>query len=846
MWKTARKNLYAHKLRLALTALAVVLGVAFMAGTFVLTDTIKHDVGGLFKQTTSGYDAVVRATTPYSATPAGGGGGGGISNSRPLTPESLLAIVKSTPGVAAADGSVQGQLSLAQPSGKLIKPKGGAPTLGFAWVPDHELSSLVLRSGRAPTKDGEMVIDAATAKSAHLSVGSPVTVIGNAPPERFTVVGVVGFGKNDTIVGATIVAFDTATTQRLVGKPGYFTQIDVKASSGTSVSLLISAIQTRLPKGYEAVTSATVAQEGANVLDTFINQLNDFILAFALIALFVGAFLIFNTFGILVGQRTRELALLRALGASRRQVTSSVILESFFTGLVGSIIGLVVGVLIAGGLLAALKSVLDLGSTSLQILPRTIIVALVAGTLITVVSALGPSIRASRVPPVAAMRDDATIAESSLRRRAISGTVVLVVGLVVLAAGLFGHGGIGIVGLGAAVTFVGVAMLVPFIASPLARAIGSPLTLTGVTGQLGRENAARNPRRTAATAAALMIGLAVVAAIATLGSSATASFSALFNHSFKADYVIDSGQNSFPTTAESALRSAPGVTLFSPYTEVQWHQGGASKMMAAIDPVTGPKLVDIEMVTGSTAALANNEILVDKTVAKNDHLHVGSTLQMGFASTGIKTYTVGGTYKTNQFLDDYLGSTAIARANSNQPMDEALLVSVAHPGPAAEAALTKSLAAYPQLTVKTGKQFKADQEKMVQGFLRFVYVLLAFSILIALIGVINTLALSVLERTREIGLLRAIGMVRRQVRSMIRGEAVVVSVLGAALGLVLGVGFGTAIVKALSSQGIGTLVVPFTTIIVVLILAGLFGIFAAVFPARRAAKLDVLQAVYTV
>ena len=469
-----------------------------------------------------------------------------------------------------------------------------------------------------------------------------------------------------------------------------------------------------------------------------------------------------------------------------------------------------------------------------------------AGTLITVVSALGPSIRASRVPPVAAMRDDAVIAESSLRRRATIGTIVLVIGLVVLAAGLFGSAGIAIVGLGAAVTFIGVAMLVPFIASPLARIIGAPLTLTGVTGRLGRENAARNPRRTSATASALMIGLAVVAAIATLGSSATASFSALFNHSFKADYVITSSQGSFVTTAENAVKSAPGVTLFSPYTEVQWHEGTSTKMMAAIDPVTGPKLVDIEMVTGSTAALANNEILVDKTVAKNDHLHVGSTLMMGFGSTGVKPYTVGGTYKTNQFLDNYLGSTAIATANTNQPMDEALLVSVANPSPAADAALSRALVAYPELTVKTGAQFKHDQEKQIQGFLRFVYILLFLSIFIAVVGVINTLALSVLERTREIGLLRAVGMVRHQVRTMIRGEAVVVSILGAVLGLVLGVGFGAAIVKALSGEGIGTLVIPISTIIVVLILAGVVGVLAAVFPARRAAKLDILRAVSTV
>jgi len=307
--------------------------------------------------------------------------------------------------------------------------------------------------------------------------------------------------------------------------------------------------------------------------------------------------------------------------------------------------------------------------------------------------------------------------------------------------------------------------------------------------------------------------------------------------------VVVTNNGEFSKQVEPIISSAPGVVAISPFTEVQFHIGKAAHVMAALDPVTGPQLADIHIVTGSTSALAAGQILVDTNVAKSDHYAVGTKIPMGFGSTGVHTYTVGGTYKPNQLFDSYLGPISIATANSNQPVDEAILVKVDKASPAAQAALTKAIAEYPQLSVKTAAQYANAQKNQITGFLRFVYVLLAFSILIALIGVINTLVLSVLERTHEIGLLRAIGMVRRQVRTMIRGEAVVVSVLGAVLGLVLGVGFGAAIVSALSSSGIGTLVIPVPTIIVVLVLALLFGIFAAIFPARRAARLDVLKAI---
>ncbi len=843
MWRVTIKSLAAHKLRLALTALAVVLGVAFMSGTFVLTDTIKHDINGLISQSTAGRSAVVRARAPY-----GDKSGGFAQDVRPLTPESLQQVVRSVPGVAAADGTLQGQVTLIH-DGKVVKTKGNAPTIALNWEPDRVLTSLTLRSGHAPVGTSQFVIDAATAKSASLRLGDDVTVIGNHGPESFTLVGIVGFGKAATLAGATLAAFDTETTQDLVGKPGYFTSINVAAAKGVATDTLLSAIGARLPAGFEVVSEATVVAQTSAGVDSFINTFNTFLLFFAGIALFVGAFLIFNTFSILVGQRTRELALLRAVGASRSQVTRSVLSEATLTGLAGSIVGLVVGIPLAAGLYSLLSTLgLSIPSQGLRILPRTIIVSIVVGTVITVASVILPARRAGRVPPVAAMRDDAVIEETSLRRRAVIGGAVLVLGVLALISGLSASNGIGLVGLGAALTFVGVAMLVPFIAAPMARALGSPLpTLQGVTGRLGRENAARNPRRTAATASALMVGLGVVGAVATLASSASASIGGLVDRTFNADYVITTSANQglFSSAAESVVRNAPGVVVSSPFTEMDWHDGNVSHGLSAVDAVTGPQVLNIDVVSGSAAALGRGQVLVDSTVARHDHLSVGDVLPMGFAETGVKPVTIGGTYKPNQLLDSYVISTALLSQNVATRQDIAILVRTSSAGPAEQAALKSALSDYPQLSVQTGAQFKASQKKQINSFLAIVYVLLALSIIIALIGVVNTLALSVLERTHEIGLLRAVGMYRRQVRRMIRAEAVVVSLIGAVLGLALGIGLGATIVHAANSSGINELAIPWRTIIVVLVAAAIFGVFAAVFPARRAAKLDVLTAVKT-
>lgn len=841
MFKATIKSLLAHKLRLALTALAVVLGVAFMSGTFVLTDTIKHTFDSLFAQTSAGKDAVVRGIDPY------GNNNTNFGADRPLTPESLLATVRATPGVAAADGNVSGLVTVLSHAGKAVSSH--APTIATAWQPDRRLSALNLRSGRAPTGPTEMTIDKSTADKQHFAPGQQITVIGNQGPHQYTLVGITGFGSTDNLAGAALVSFDLPTAQQVAGKPGYLSEIDVEAVPGTASTTLLSDVGDRLPHGFEVVTGAQAAAQQASSVTQGLNQFNTILLVFAGIALFVGAFLIFNTFSILVGQRTRELSLLRAVGASRRQINASVLGEAFFTGLFGSVVGLGIGVALAAGLYSLLSALgVDLPRSALQFEARTAIVGLIVGTVVTLVSAVLPAVRAGRIPPAAGLREDTVVQDTSMRRRATTGAAVTLAGVLVLAVGLFASAGILAVGIGAAVVFIGVAMLVPFAVKPLIGFLGRPLpAVAGVTGRLGKENAARNPRRTAATASALMVGLALVAAIATLGQSATASFNGLFDKSVKADYVLTaSGMSTMAPTAERTVATVPGVTAVSPVRQADWHLGRVGKQVTGIDPVGGPQVLTLNMVSGSVQALARNELLVDNTVAKNDHYRVGQTLPMGFTATGVKQVVIGGTFKTNQFLGNYVVSSQFLAANVNQVQDQVIGLRTTAVSNEMTAALQAATRSYGNIKVQTAAQFKSDQKKQLSTILAIVYALLGLSIVIALIGVVNTLALSVMERTREIGLLRAVGMQRRQLKQAIRSESLLVSVMGAILGLALGIGLGAAVVSALGSSFITTLAIPVPTIIVVLVLSAIFGVGAAVWPARRAAKLDVLEAIYTV
>ncbi|HEX3620701.1 MAG TPA: FtsX-like permease family protein [Acidimicrobiales bacterium] len=837
------KGIFAHKLRLFLTAFAVVLGVSFVAGTFVLTDTINHTFDVLFHTINAGVDVSVRAASGF-------GNDNSTGTSRDTVSASVLDTVKKVPGVAVAEGAVGGYAQLVDKSGKAITT-AGAPTLGVSWTANPDLSPLRLRSGREPRKDGEVVVDAGTAKAHKLAVGDQVKILFQGPSENFTIVGVTGFGSADNLAGATLAAFDVTTAQRVLGKVGAFDSIDVKATSGVSTLTLRDRVAGVLPPGVEVVTSQQVADESAKQVQQALSFLGTALLVFAGISLFVGGFIILNTFSILVAQRTRELALLRALGASRRQVMLSVVAEAGVVGLFASIVGLGLGILVAIGLQSLLKAFgIDLPTSGTKVLPRTVIVSLIVGLVVTVLSSIASARRASKIPPMAALQGAGVEQGGSLRRRATVGVIVAVLGAAAMLRGLFagGSGALPLLGLGAAVVFVGVALLSPLASGPMARVIGAPLPrMAGVSGVLGRQNAMRNPRRTAATAAALTVGLALVATVSVLAASIKSSAADVVDKYLAADYIVGaSGFNpTISTDLAARLSKAPELAAVSALQTGEWKSQGQTRTLDGGDPATLGQVLKLDVTAGDIGGLSRGELLVDETEFKDKHYKIGEIVPMTFARTGTQDIRVAGTYAKNDLLGNYLVSTATYDANFTDRLDFVVLAKAA-PGvaPATSRAAVEAVAKdFPNVDVRDQAQFKKQQEQQVNKVLGLVTALLALSIIIALFGIVNTLALSVFERTRELGLLRAVGMARRQVRSMIRGESVIIAVLGAVLGLAVGVLFGWAIVAGLSDQGITHVVVPGGQLVLYVVLAAIAGVVAAVFPARRAARLDVLAAI---
>ncbi len=836
------KGLLAHKLRLALTALSVVLGVAFVSGTFVLTDTINHTFDKLFNEVSAGVDVSARARSGF-------GQGGGVDVSRDTVPENLLATVRAVPGVRVAEGTVGGLAQIVDPKGKAITTTG-APTLGFNWTTEPSLSPLRLRDGRAPQRDGEVVVDVRTAKDHKLKVGDHVRVVFRTGTAPFTIVGLTGFGEADNLAGATIAAFDLRTAQDHFGKQGVFDSIDAAKTDGVTALELRQRIQNALPPNVEAVTSDQVAKENADSIQQFTGVFSTALLAFAGISLFVGAFIIFNTFSILVAQRTRELGLLRALGASRRQVMGSVLAEALIMGVVSSAVGLALGVGFAIGLQKLLGAFgLDLPTSTTQFLPRTVIASVIVGVGVTFVAAIAPGRRAGRVSPMAALRAEGGDTGGSLRTRSIVGLVMGAVGAATLFVGLFGKldNGLPLVGLGAALTFMGVATLSPLVARPLARFIGAPLMRLGLASKLGRQNAMRNPRRTAATAAALMIGLGLVGAVSVLGSSIKKSTTETFDRSLKADFAVANDQFGPVISPELAktLARRPEMAAVSGFTSGEWQLDGESKQVAAGDPATLNQLLNVQIKQGDYSSLAAGNLFVEERTAKDKHYSVGDTVEMTFARTGTQQVRIGAIFARNELLGRYLISDDLYDRNFTDRFDFVVMAKIA-PGVSAGTArstIQDVVDEFPGVKVRDQTQVKADNRKQVNQILALVTVLLMLAIIIALFGIVNTLALSVFERTRELGLLRAVGMARRQVRAMVRAESVITSVMGAVLGLAVGIVFGVALQKALDSQGITSLVIPVVQLASYVVLAALAGVFAAVWPARRAARLDVLAAI---
>ncbi len=845
MWRATFKGLFARKVRLGLTALSVVLGVAFVAGTFILTDTISRVFDDLFATANRGVAVEVTGVAEFD--PGGIAGEGAGTGER--VPGSLLETIREVDGVQTAEGTLSGYAQLVDEDGEAISPTS-APTLGMTWSDDPDLNQWRLRTGRSPTIEGEIVVDALTARTAELQVGDRVTVLLQGPSMDATIVGVAGFGEADNLAGATMVAFDPDTAQIAFDGRGMFDSILASSEPEVSSQTLKSRVADVLPAGYQARTGVESAQQTAGDVNDSLSIFNISLLVFAAISLFVGAFIIYNTFQILVTQRTRELALFRALGATPAQVQRSVIAEGAIVGIFASAVGLGAGFLIAIGLRELLKAFgVDLPSTTLQLLPRTIIVAFVVGVGTTLVSSIVPAVRASRVPPIAALRESQPTEYRGSRRRTITGTVITAVGVGILILGLFGglSNAAAVVGTGALTVFIGVAALSPLIVRPVARFLGAPLPrLAKMSGKLGRENAIRNPKRTASTAAALMIGLGLVAFVSIFAQSVKASSDKILRETVKADYLVSSETfMGFSQDVAGRMRSDGTFASVTPFRVGTFGIRGAAQQLQGVDTATVEDVIQIEMKAGSVADLGDGEILVFEDQATTNGWDLGDAIDAEFARTGAQRLRIEGIYTDDRILGPYVVNLPTYEQNFVAQLDFLVLARTAPGVSQAEArgAADRVAEEFPSVKVEDQAQYRASQAALIDQLFGLVAALLGLAIWIAAIGIVNTLALSIYERTREIGLLRAIGMSRREVRSMIRWESVIIAVFGSLLGTLVGMFFGWAMVQALSDVGISELAIPGGQLVIYVLVAAAIGVLAALRPARQAARLDILRAI---
>ncbi|MFJ5265364.1 ABC transporter permease [Streptomyces sp. NPDC088387] len=852
MLKATLRSFLAHKGRLLLSALAVILSVAFVAGSLIFSDTVSRTFDRLFASTAA--DVTVSPREDLSeAIPSG---------RTPTLPASLADRVSRVDGVAAAraDVDVEG-LTVADAENESVGPTTGAPTIGTAWAPT-ERSPVELTSGRAPEGDGQVLIDSETADRKDVAIGDPLTVI--APPGSFRVevVGIVTF--TTTNPGAALVFFDPAAAQeRLLGDPDAATSITVDAADGVSDETLKQRVAGALGDGsYELRTAGEQAESDVEQLGGFLDVIKYVMLGFAGIAVLVGVFLIVNTFSMLIAQRTRELGLLRALGADRRQVRRSVLLEALLLGLVGSTAGLAAGIGLAAGLIELMNLLgMNISSAEMVVGWVTPVSAYVVGLGVTFVAAYLPARRAATVSPMAALAD-AEIAEVGrpLTVRAVVGSVVGVAG----AAALVGCAvssdtatAASLLGLGVALTLIATVIAGPLLVRPVIRVLGGAFpALFGSVGRMSQRNALRNPRRTGATAAALMVGLALVGGMSVASASMTASFDQEIDRTLGADFVV---QNSnfvpFPQEVTDRVADTDGVGLvvrskFAPVA-VRLPDGDRVETTAAGYDTELDQVANIQYAQGdSAAALAENRMAMDRDFAADHGVRVGSTVAVQFQSGRTAELTVGAL--TDQQSADGFGTTGglffgLSTLDTYAPGGQDTVVYVnAASGTSADdlrAALERTLDPYPQVQVRDIADYKQLVHDQIAVLLYLVYALLGLAIVIAVLGVVNTLALSVVERTREIGLLRAIGLARRQLRRMIRLESVVIAVFGAVLGLALGLVWGVCIQQVLALQGMTALAIPWTTIVAVVVGSAVVGVVAALLPALRASRMNVLAAI---
>jgi putative ABC transport system permease protein len=915
MFALALRNLWAYKRRLLTSAFSVVLGISFLSGSFVFTDTLKGLFNDLFSSSVKGIDTVVRPKVGFAD---GAGGTSATSDDGPyrggrLIPVSLVEKVAAIDGVAAVEASSQGYAQVLNKKGKLVGGSG-PPTFGFSWISDPELASYKLFNGRAPKADNEVVLDRSVIKKTGFKIGDKVKIVSAKPVREFVLVGDATFGSSDGALGATASLFTPKTAQELTGRVGEASQLIIRAKPGVTQDALAKSVSKALASDtasggapLEVITGEALDKETQGFVNTIFKFINTFFNAFAFIALFVSIFVISNSFSILVKQRTRENAMLRTLGASSKQILATTFGEALAVGLLASAVGVVAGMGVAIGIRKLLEVTGGGGlpSSGLLLLPRTVIVGLLVGTLVTVLSAIAPAIKASRIKPLAALQDARIDDSGYSKKRLFFGIAFLTGSAAMLIYGLTLEGGDGakIVGIAAALCLMGTIFIGPVLARPIAGVLGRPwfglvigafgvltvlgslaLAIKGITsskpvlllsaisgipigiylvmtalssrkveGQIARENAVRNPTRTSATALALTIGVGLVSAILVFSQSLTGTFKGALEKAIRANYVVKAGNDfGIPAEVTGKVAELPGVVAWSGKRTEEIRFGfplPRSRQIAAVDPEKFLQVFNLGKTTGDFSGLNKPDtVAIAENSAKDNNYKLGDTINGSFRTGAKVKLTIVAFYENAEGLNNTYYVTSESTMSKYVPSAVKDFIYIRTDGKddkgfqkAADAALKD----FPTADLQTKKAFEDDSIGQLNQFLSVVYALLMLAILIAILGIANTLRLAILERTREIGLLRAVGMSRQQMKDSIRWEAIVVATFGAVIGLVIGTGFGSALVHVLGKDGSLKLTVPWPNLAGLTLLASLVGLYAARKPAKVAAKLNILQAIAT-
>ncbi|MFZ1362251.1 MAG: FtsX-like permease family protein [Candidatus Nanopelagicales bacterium] len=843
MFKVALRNLTSHKRRLIGTTSAIVLGVAFLVGTLVLSDTMRASFDQVFSEVNKGIDAAVVSDTPVSDQ---------MSMDAGSVPESLIAKIKADPKVKAVSGEISG---VAQIIGKDGKPIGGdgPPAIATNWITEEALNPFNLATGAAPAKSGEIVIDEASSTKADLSVGSKTKLL---VPEPFdvTVVGIAKFGSQTSLGGASYAGMYLADAEKLFSFPGQVSQISVQAQDGVSQEELVASIKPLLPEGTKAITGAELTdQQNKEVSEGFLDFFSMFLLVFAIVALVVASFSIYNTFAVIVAQRMRESALLRALGATRGQVLGAQAFEALLVGIIASVVGVVVGLGVAAGLLALLQAAgAGLPSNGLTIGVGSLVAGVIVGIVVTLFASVFPAIHASRVPPLAALRDMAVDRSDTSKVRKYLGGGILVIGLLLAISLVFNSTSAlaARVVLACILTFLGYIMFAPVAARPAARVLGWPIAkLRGVPGSMAQRNAMRNPRRTASTSAALLVGVAVVSLFTIFAASIKVSISSGVEDTYTGDFVVSSGGftgSGFSPELVEQLEKVPGVTDVAAVGFGTVLLDEAQNQVAIANPSSLGSMVNTEAQGVPIQEIPNTSLGISENQAKANNWKVGTNVNVVFADGAKQVMPVASIYESEVLVGPVLLPLATYSEHVRQPMTNMIYIG-AQDGAnldqvqqGLQSAVDKSGSG----EVQTKAQFVESMTGQIDQLLTIVYALLILAIIIALMGIANTLALSIHERTRELGLLRAVGQTRGQMRAMIRWESVIIAVFGTLGGLGIGLVLGWALMKYIAAeQTVAVVSVPVGQLVAIVVVGAIVGVVAGIRPARRAAKLDVLKAI---